>query len=213
MSASKNNGAIVIKAFKKLRPNAKNIVYDYESTNILCQNVETYPTQEELDVAMDEVINEVIANEGRLENLDPYDLIYKNMWDGDYSGTDEWQVLKELEIGSGIYMIQLDAHTRHTGKGDYSDPDGGQFGVFFDGIEVAGGLELTDNLSGGCWTNVADLSETDKEKGGERNNGNQTLLISIPRTTSMSFRGRTPDADRGGIKMRMRTTVYKLGEV
>lgn len=220
MSVSKDNGSIVIKAFKKLRPEAKQVRYDYETKEIKANGVSTYPTAEELQLSIDGTISEIIANEGRIENMDPYSLVYKNMWDGDYAGTSEWQELKSVEVGSGIYMVQLDAHTRFNGKSDYHDPDPGQFGCFIDGVDIIGGLPEDSTLSGGCWTNIADLSETadgHKHKsgagGGERNNGNQILLLSIPSTTNMRFKGRTPDPDKGGIKMRMRTTVYKLGEV
>jgi len=214
MPHNKDNGAIRIKAFRKLKPGATCVCYDYNTKRITCKNITEYPTDEELDTEVDAVVNEVIANEGRLENIDPYSLIYKNMWDGDYAGSADWQELRALDIDSGIYMIQLDAHTRFAGgHHDYEDKDGGQFACFIDGIEIVGALPEDSLLSGGCWTNVADLSETDRDHGGERNNGNQTLLIAIPTPTVLRFKGRTPDGDAGGIKMRMRTTVYKLGEV
>lgn len=212
-SIQKDNGALVIQAFKNLRPDSTNHIYDYNNKSVLAQGVSTYPTQEELDSEVLLVVQQVLDNEEKLVNNPPYSLVYKNMWDGNYAGTSKWQELKDIDIDSGIYLIYLDAHTRTDVY--YRDPDGGQFGVFFDNLVPDGGLSIDDDSTvskGGCWTNIADLSETDREDGGERNNGSQLLIIPVSTATKMRFCGRTPDSDRGGITMRMRTTVYKLGE-
>jgi len=215
------DGALILRAFKRLRPSAKNIFYNKRTETITSNSVSSYPTMEEILDMVTIIEEEIAAIELRTDNNEVYDLIYKNMWDGEYKRSTAWSELKELPIDRGIYCIYLDAHSKSF---DYTKNNkrlekasGGQFGVFIDDLEIIGGLDIMDSTSkkeGGVWTNIADLSENNYGDGGERNNGSQMLIVRVPTESIMRFKGRTPDAySNYGIKMRMRTTVYKIGDL
>jgi hypothetical protein len=209
---------IKVKAFRKCRPEAKTVFWNVIAQKIVAPGLpeENYPTEEELNAALEIILDEAEYSETNLYS-DNFDLVYKNIWDGSYGGTSEWFDLKDLEVGTGIYLIFLEARNKNLRA--FRDTDGGQFGIWFNNSDeiINGGMAVDDfsdsTINGGNWTNIVDLSDSGDKYSGEMNSGSQILILKIKEKGFLNFKARTPDPDSGGISMKLRSTVYKIGEV